>query len=413
MRIINIFLFVSLIPSLLRAQDEVLTLDTILQRIEQNNLQLQVFTYKAQAYQQNADAAMGWMAPMVGAGTFMTPYPFQRLMDGSDKGSWMISAEQDIPNNKIQTSKKQYIASQGGAVLASRTVALNDLKYQAKLAYSSWLISVQRISVLMEDMEIMGMMRKIEEVRYPYNQALLGNIFKIDALIETNKNLIEIEQGMIRRSRALLNGLMNQPGQAPFRIDTNCAPVFQLMIPDTSILAEGRGDINKLNADIRSMQLGIESLQLERKPAYKVKFDHMSGFSNMMPHTYSVMGMISIPIVPWASKRYKAETRAMEYNIRAAQMEKSAVLQEVQGMLYGIQSEIQSLQKKADRIENKILPAMQQALDAYFLNYQENKLSINIVIQAWEDINRQKMELLDDKLKLFQMIADYEKEWYK
>lgn len=56
---------------------------------------------------------------------------------------------------------------------------------------------------------------------------------------------------------------------------------------------------------------------------------------------------------------------------------------------------------------------MQQSLDAYFLNYQENKLSINVVIDSWEDLNRQKMELLDDKLKLYQMIADYEKEWYK
>lgn len=413
MRIINIFLFVSLIPSLLRAQEEVLALDTILQRIEQSNLQLQAYTYKAQAYQQSADAATGWMAPVVGAGTYMTPYPFQKLMDGRDKGSWMISAEQDIPNKKTQQSKKNYIASKGNAALASRAVTLNDLKYQAKLAYAVWFISEQRISVLMEDMDIMDMMKKIEEVRYPYNQALLGNIYKIDALIEKNKNQIEIEQGMIQRSRALLSGLMNQSGQEPFRIDTNYAPVFQLMIPDTSLLAEGRGDIHQMNEDIRSMQLGIESLQLERKPSYKVKFDHMSGFSGMMPHAFSVMGMISIPIVPWASKMYKSETRAMEYNIRAAQTEKSAMLQEVQGMLYGMQFEIQSLQKKTGRIESKILPAMQQSLDAYFLNYQENKLSINVVIEAWEDINRQKMELLDDKLKLFQMIADYEKEWYQ
>jgi len=413
MRIINIFLFILLTPHLVKSQEEPLSLESILQRIENNNLLLQTYGLKAEAYQQSAEAATGWMAPMVGAGTYMTPYPFQKLMDGRDKGSWMISAEQEIPNRKIQQSRKDYIASKGKAELATRRITWNNLRTSAKRAYHNWLISSQRIAVLMEDMDIMDMMKKIEEVRYPYNQSLLGNIYKIDALIEKNKNQIDMEQGVIEQSRALLNGLMNQPGNQFFTIDTHYIPQLHLLIPDTNLLAQNRGDIRRIDEDIRSMQLGIASLQSERKPGFKVKFDHMSGFSSMMPHTYSVMGMISIPIVPWTSKMYKSETRAMESNIKSLEIEKTAMLQEAQGMLFGMQFEIRSMQKKIDRMENKVIPAMQQSLDAYFLNYQENKLSINVVIDSWEDLNRQKMELLDDKLKLYQMIADYEKEWYK
>lgn len=61
-------------------QAPVLTLDSILQRIDKQNVRLQSYALKAQAYQSSAEAATAWTAPMVGAGTFMTPYPLQSVM---------------------------------------------------------------------------------------------------------------------------------------------------------------------------------------------------------------------------------------------------------------------------------------------------------------------------------------------
>jgi cobalt-zinc-cadmium efflux system outer membrane protein len=58
---------------------------------------LQEYDNKVKALNTYTEGAKSWMAPMVGAGTFMTPYPGQLLMDERDKGSVMISVEQDIP----------------------------------------------------------------------------------------------------------------------------------------------------------------------------------------------------------------------------------------------------------------------------------------------------------------------------
>ncbi|RZK90271.1 MAG: hypothetical protein EOO98_08690, partial [Pedobacter sp.] len=87
-----------LLPFLTTAQKPILPLDTILQRIDQNNLLLKTYALKAESYQYTAKAATAWMAPMVGVGTFMTPYPGQMVMDDRDKGSVMFQLEQDIPN---------------------------------------------------------------------------------------------------------------------------------------------------------------------------------------------------------------------------------------------------------------------------------------------------------------------------
>lgn len=94
----------------------VLPLDSILQRIDANNLLLKSYGLKAEAYQYNAKAATAWMAPMVGVGTFMTPYPGQMIMDGRDKGSLMLQLEQDIPNFAKQNAQKKIINNTTGAI---------------------------------------------------------------------------------------------------------------------------------------------------------------------------------------------------------------------------------------------------------------------------------------------------------
>ncbi len=47
---------------------------------------LQEYDNKVKALNEYTAGAKSWMAPMVGAGTFMTPYGNQMLMDERDKG---------------------------------------------------------------------------------------------------------------------------------------------------------------------------------------------------------------------------------------------------------------------------------------------------------------------------------------
>ncbi|RXK87407.1 TolC family protein [Filimonas effusa] len=391
-----------------------LPLDSILQRIDRNNLSLQSYALKAEGFKYSADAATAWMAPMVGLGTFMTPYPGQEVMEGRDKGSLMLQIEQSIPNKAKQNARKAYIASQSAGTLAGRDITLNDLKAQAKSLYYSWLVAKQRIGVLQQNQRIMEMMQKIEEVRYPYNQSQLSGVYRAGAKVEENRNMMRMQEGEIARARAWLNSLMNLPGNAMWQIDTVWVPDF---IPasdyDTAHLAIARKDVKKMDQDIQTMELNIASMQMEKKPDFKVRFDHMYPLGKMMPQAYSIMGMVSIPIVPWASKMYKSETRAMQYNVQAMQKERASMLQETQGMLYGMQYEIQSMQQRIHALEDKVIPTLRKSLDAAFVNYQENKLQLPVVMDAWEALTMMQLNVLDEKQKRYQMIVDYEKELYR
>lgn len=404
-----------LLPFYTTAQEkQVLSLDTILHRIDKNNLLLQSYGLKAESYKHMAKSATAWMAPMIGVGTFMTPYPGQELMDDRDKGSVMIQLEQDIPNPAKLNANKRYIESKGKAENETRGITLNEYKTQAKRLYFGWLVAVQKIEVLKQNEKIMQTMKKIEEIRYPFNQSKLSSVYKTTAKLEENRNMIRMQEGDIAKSRAWLNSLMNQPGNADITIDTNYQPKFvQAIAIDTGSLALARNDIKKMDYNIQSMQLNIEAMKRQSRPDFKLRFDHMSPLTKMMPKAFSVMGMISIPIAPWSSKMYKSEVKGMEYEVQAMDKEKAAMLQETQGMLYGMQFEIQSMQKRIDAMESKIIPTLQKSLDVNFLNYRENKMELPEVIDSWEALTMMQTSVLDEKLKLYLMIADYEKELYR
>ncbi|MFN4315334.1 MAG: TolC family protein [Chitinophagaceae bacterium] len=410
----SVGLLVLLPAGLMAQQAPILPLDSVLQRIDRNNVLLQSYSLKAESYKYSADASTAWMPPMVGIGTFMTPYPGQKIMSPAERGNLMLQIEQDIPNRAKLNARRKYIESQGNIERATRDVTLNDFKAQAKRLYFNWLIAKQRMKVLGENEKIMVTMKKIEEVRYPYNQSQLGSVYKADAKIEENRNMIRMQEGTIGKARAWLNSLMNAQGNETFEIDTTYFPAFSpASAYDTASLSIARKDVLKMNESIRSMQLNIESMKLQRKPDFRIRFDNMYPLGADMPKAYNVMGMVSIPIVPWASKMYKSEVKAMQFNVQSMEKERAAMLQETQGMLYGMQYEIETMQRRIQSMEEKVIPALQKALDANFITYQENKMQLTQVIDAWEALTMMQMNVLDEKLKLYEMIVDYEKELYR
>ena len=410
-KILGLLLF--MLPMQLIAQQHTVSLDTILKRIDDNNPLLQTYALKAESYKHKAEAGTAWMAPMVGAGTFMTPYPGQQVMDG-DKGALMLQLEQEIPNPSKLRAQKVYESSKADVELAGRAIAANTLKARAKNLYYGWIIASQRIKMLQENGKIMQMMKKIEEIRYPYNQSQLSGVYRSTAKIEENENMIRMQHGEIAKAKAWLNSLMNLPATKPLIIDSTALPVFTPEARlDTLLLAAQRKDILQMEQNIRSMQLGVKAMKSQSRPDFKLRVDHMSPLSSMMPKQYSVMGMVSIPVAPWSAKMYKSEVKAMNYEIQAMEKERVGMLQESQGMLTGMQYEIQSMQKRIAAMEAKIVPALRKTMEADFVNYQENKLEVMAVINSWEALTMMQINVLDEKMKLYQMIVDYEKELYR
>ncbi len=393
---------------------QVISLDSVLRTIDLRNPMLQEYDNKVKALNTYTEGAKSWMAPMVGAGTFMTPYPGQLLMDERDKGSVMISFEQDIPNPAKLNANKNYFASRASVEEQGRAKQFNMLRSEAKSLYYQWIVSEKKMSILKENERIMELMVKISRIRYPYNQGSLGNIYKAEGRLYEVKNMQTMTLGEIEEKRFRLKGLMNIPHDTPIQVDTATQISFnadQIMY-DTAALGNQRSDVMQINKTIDAMRFNQKVQQSQAKPDFKIRFDHMQPLGNM-PTQFTAMAMVSIPIAPWSSKMYKSETRGMQYDIEAMKRGREAILIEAQGMLAGMAAQLNRMQEQLTNYNTKIIPALRRNYETLMLAYEENREQLPIVIDAWEALNMAQMQYLEKMEEYYNMIVAYEKELEK
>jgi outer membrane protein, heavy metal efflux system len=406
-----ITLIVILLTTTVHAQ--VVSLDTVLQSVRRHPM-LQEYDHNAQAMQAYSEGATAWMAPMVGVGTFMTPYPGSKLddmMGDRDKGSIMVSVEQSIPNAARLHAKKDYLAARATIEQHGRANQFNSLRAEAREVYYRWIVDEKKIVALQESERILALLLKLARIRYPYNQGSLGAIYEAESKYQEIQNQLLATQGDIDEKSYRLKALMNLPATAPLAVDTTEAITFTpAATPDTTALRTQRSDLRQLNSSIDAIRLNQRYQRLQARPDFKLRFDHMEPLGRDMPRQFTAMAMVSIPIAPWSSRMYTAEARGMHYEIQALQRTREARLLDARGMLDGLGARLANLQQQRERYRNKILPALRHNYDTRMLAYEENREQLPMVVDSWEAWNMARLEYLEKTAEYYSLIVRYEKE---
>lgn len=394
---------------------QVVTLDTVLHRIDKQNPMLQEYDAKVKALNAYTEGARSWMAPMVGAGTFMTPYPGKKVMEERDRGYVMFSVEQEIPNPAKLSANKNYLQSKASVEQQARAFQYNTLRAEAKTLYYQWLVAAQKVNVLHENERIADLMLKLAKLRYPYNQGSLGNIYKVEGRLSEVQNMLLMTQATIEEKSYRLKTLMNIPATDSIMIDTATVVDFQSnqSIYDTAALRTNRSDIKQIDQTIEVMRLNQQLQQYQAKPDFKLRFEHMEPIGSMMPSQFTAMAMVSIPIAPWSSRMYKAEVKGMRYDIEAMKKNREAILNEARGMLAGMATQLTRMKQQLNNYETKIIPALRKNYETVMLAYEENREQLPMVIDGWEAMNMAQMEYLEKMEEYYIMIVRYEKELEK
>lgn len=393
------------------SQVQVISLDSVLHVIEKQNPMLNTFRNRAQAMNAYVAGSKSLMAPEVGGGLWMFPYQKQNYEHLADSRQIMVSVSQTFTNPVKLKANQQYLSSRATIEQANERFFYNGLKAQAKLAYYKWYVSEQKEKLLHESEEILNLMIRVGRVRYPYNQEKLSNIYKAEGRLHEVKNMQLMNQNEIQKQQILLKQLMNTPHSIQLAIDTTTiVHELNLITVDTVLLTQKRSDLHQLDRTIQTMRLNQQVEKVQNRPDFNLNFSHMISVGQGMPNQFMLLGMVTIPIAPWSSKMYKANTKAMDYEIESMKAERLAIMNEVQGMTTGMISEIKTLKQQLLNYEQRIIPVLQKSYESLMLAYEENKEELPMVIDGWETLNMTRLQYLDTKMKYFEMIVSYEKE---
>ncbi|UOR05208.1 TolC family protein [Hymenobacter aerilatus] len=406
-------LFFLFLPLGAQAQlPEVLPLDSILARVERVHPRLRQYEAQAKAADAYAAGARVWMAPKVGAGPFMVPYSANRRgedMGMQSGGSVMVMAEQGLPNRARQRANESYLRSQASVDRETRAYTRNQLRADVKQNYYDWLMLQKKLHVLEKTERLMEFALRSIELRYKYGGEKLSDAYRAQAALQLH-HVEEMElEGQLKERRANLNTLLVRDPQTLFDIDTTYHLRALDRSLDTTELAEARSDVRALDQSLVRNQLQQQLERTAARPEFAVQAQHMQGLGSM-PNQYTVLGTMSVPFVPWASRQYKANVAGMQLEAQALREQRADLLNQAAGKVEALNARRRAQYEQVLLYQQSVLPAVLKSYRATLLAYEQNTETFSAVLQAWETLRNTRLAAVDQEQQLLQLQVEFERE---
>ncbi|ATL45747.1 transporter [Chitinophaga caeni] len=392
---------------------EVMGLDSILNRIETNNPSLKVYLAEANAMDAAVDGAYSWMAPTAGAGVFMAPYDISKWKSGgmgnNGMGAVMFSVEQMLPNTRKQKANAAFLSAQSSVQRSAAGVERNVLFAQAKMAYYNWWVDEKMLRVLDENEQLLNFMIQAAEIRYKNGLGKINAYYKAKAALAKlgNDRLNFLNE--IRKQRILLNAFMYRPANTSFDIDSVLPEKNILLLkPDSNLLVANRSDIQMVDDLIHVNEVEGSKEKTELKPEFGIKYDHMVGFGNQ-PQQFSLMGMMKLPMLPWSSKATKAKLEKLKWQQVALEQKRSSIVNEALGRAFGLKNDLLTKREQLKLYREQIIPSLEKNYKAILLAYQQNTSELFELFDAWEALNMAQLEYWNQQKAWFSLLVEYEK----
>jgi outer membrane protein TolC len=387
-----------------KAQVGRLPLDSVLARIALNPA-LQAYDAKIGAENTYATGAKSLDAPKISAGQYQTPYQVN-----PNTGSFMIQAEQMFTNPAKLRAKEDYMKGMSKVTAADKSYMKNQLIAQAKQYYYERVVLEKKLTLLQNTQSLLEYMLKDANIRLTYGKEKLPNIYKAKADLYQLDNMREQLNNEISQKNIMLNTLMNRDKEAAFMVDTNVVlKDYETGLTDTAVLATSRSDIKGINRNIELQQLNAKMEYSKRKPDFGIQAGHMFSYGGMS-NQYILMGSVTIPIVPWASKSYKANLKGIRYEVAQLQQKKLDMLNQAEGQLTGLRVDMSSKKKQLKNYNHNIIPALQNTYKTSLQAYSQNTGDLPSVLDGIKTLQTARMEALDRLQELLQLQVAYEKE---
>lgn len=390
-----------------------LPLRNILDSIRLRNPSMKMYDAEIKSMDVAATGAKSWMPPDLSTGFWMTPYNPGLWKKGADgapgMGSYMISAQQMIPNKKKLNADADYMNAMSSVEMENKNATLNELVANAKKNYYEWVIIKKRISILNQNEQVLEFMISNAEIRYKNGLEKISSYYKAKAALGNIQNMKLMLENEIQQKKVAINTLMNRDKNILFDVDTLYeVKDYSAYVFDSTSFMNTRSDIKAVDKDINIAFLKQETEKQNLKPQFGIRYDHMFGFGGL-PMQYSLMGMVRLTMAKWSSKMYKANIESLNWKVESLNEQKQMMVNEYNGMASQMRDEIELNKKQLKLYEDNIIPALKNNYKAMQLGYEQNTEELFMLYDAWETLNMTQLEYLQQLQDLLLMQVEMER----
>ena len=382
-----------------------MSLPAVMERIAANHPVVKMYNAEIRSMDAAAKGARSWMPPTVGAGFFMTPYNaklWQRDGDMLGMGSVAVSVEQMFPNRKKLNANENLMKAMSAVEKEKLYAALNENFQDAKKLYYSSIVLDKKLKVVKENEKMLDFMIRNAEIRYKNGLSKISAYYKAKAALGSSKNMQLMYENDLRVNRIRLNALMGRDAFAPLEIEPEYnLNDYSLETFGQDLFYQNRSDLRGIDREINIAKLKQDLEKQNLKPEFGVKFENMFGFGGQ-PMQFSLMLMVKLPFVSWASGMNKANIESLKLKEEALLAQKEMMVNEYSGMAYGMRNELDLNKNQLKLYEDTIIPALKNNYKSMQLGYEQNTEELFMLYDAWEQLNMAQLEYFEILTKALQ-----------
>ena len=382
-----------------------MSLSAVMDSIAANHPVVKMYNAEIRSMDAAAKGARSWMPPTVGAGFFMTPYNaklWQRDGDMLGMGSVAVSVEQMFPNRKKLNANENLMKAMSAVEKEKLYAALNENFQDAKKLYYSSIVLDKKLKVVKENEKMLDFMIRNAEIRYKNGLSKISAYYKAKAALGSSKNMQLMYENDLRVNRIRLNALMGRDAFEPLEIEPEYnLNDYSLETFGQDLFYQNRSDLRGIDREINIAKLKQDLEKQNLKPEFGVKFENMFGFGGQ-PMQFSLMLMVKLPFVSWASGMNKANIESLKLKEEALQAQKEMMVNEYSGMAYGMRNELDLNKNQLKLYEDTIIPALKNNYKSMQLGYEQNTEELFMLYDAWEQLNMAQLEYFEILTKALQ-----------
>jgi outer membrane protein TolC len=123
-------------------------------------------------------------------------------------------------------------------------------------------------------------------------------------------------------------------------------------------------------------------------------------------YMYSIMASVTLPFMPWASGKISSKEEELKADISGLSLERTNMQREMTAQLSASLKKLESKREEVMLYENDVIPLYKKAFEAQLVEYRNNQLSINTLLETMRSILLKEEAQAEVKMEYEMTLAD-------
>ncbi len=389
------------VPSLAAENQEMLTLQQVVDTAVKNNPAVIESQKRWEEKQARIPLAKAWANPQLGIMKDDIPTGTLNPLDG-------MMTEYTFTQDIMNPSKLKAMGKMAGSDAEMAKANYQDKQMEvyttAKTAYYDLLYANKALEIGKANQELMGQLVQIAQVNYSTGMVPLQDTLRAQTEFSKMTTDLLSMASMAAVAKAKVNTVLGRKADTPFTVKEEFSappPNFDLAKLQTEAEA-GKPAVVGMERQVDMAKNGVELAKKQQLPDYQFSVGYKDRKQTMMdtqPDTWKMEFMVMLPI--WQGKN-KAEIKSAAANLDAAQASLSN-MQNMTGLdLQMALTEAQSAWRQIDLYKNTVIPQAEQTYQAGVVSYTNGKVDFMAVLDSLN-------ALRNVRLDYYKARVDYEK----